>query len=164
MVWVFSLHFFLIIYWIVVFLFLVDAFYLFFIFPNIINIFINKNIDLLFGNDTGFKKEYFNFFVGQNFKKRCFYKILQAIVSFSILYFLSYKESLELVDIEKMILDLQDTNAECQNFSSKETDYSDIDAYLANLEKHKNQLKLDHTTYLRIKIILKEYIINFLNL
>jgi hypothetical protein len=73
LVWVFSLHFFLIIYWIVVFLFLVDAFYLFFIFPNIINIFINKNIDLLFGNDTGFKKEYFNFFVGQNFKKRCFY-------------------------------------------------------------------------------------------
>jgi hypothetical protein len=162
-VWVFSLHYFLIIYWIVVFSFLIDAFYLCFIFPNIINIFINKNIDLLFGNDDVFKKEYCNFFFGQNFKKKCFYQILQAIGTFGILYFLSYKESLELIEIEKIILELQDNTLDCQNLFLKDNNYSDVDSYIANRAKYKNELKLNNTTYLKIKILLKEYISNFLN-
>ena len=161
-VWVFSLHFFLFLYWTVMFYLLFDAFYYYYFYANVVNFFKNNNIDNLFGENKDFKMEYCDFFFGTNFKTKCFYKILHFILSFSILYICYSQELLEWGYIDKIVVYLQDNDPELLDLPSIEKDSSETNTYFKNLNQLQDEIILTSTTFLKIKKILKKKITNFL--
>jgi hypothetical protein len=161
-VWLFSLHLFFGVYLVFILTILFEGFLFYKFFSKNISFLKTINYNIFFDTDNILKAEYLTFFYTETFHIRCFYKILQLLFSCLILFFINCQEAIELDNVRTILSDLKKQDPQIFDVPITDNPESDSDCYDRNLNKVKQNLILEKTTFLKTKKVLTEFVYNML--
>jgi len=163
LIWIFSLETLFYVVWIFV-LSLMTETYIFYLMYENVKIFKMATNKTLFGSNELLATNYFEFFIGKNFKTQSFKSVLFFFIIPTLIFLiLSYIEDIELNKIN-ILLDTLKKNSPELIYSFSDDKIHDVHVIFKNLKEQELNLILKHTFILKIKYTIKNFFLYFFKL